>query len=46
MNKGLKQLTKTNSVQVRVAAGGKEMTAENKKPARKYVVAGEKKGKK
>lgn len=46
MNKGLKSLTKANSVHVRVAPGGKDMITENKKPARKYVVAGEKKGKK
>ena len=39
--KGLKKLTKPNSIPVRMAAGGKELVRDNSKQ-RKYRVAGEK----
>jgi hypothetical protein len=39
--KGLKQLTKTYSIPVRLAKGGKELVRDNSKE-RKYRVAGEK----
>lgn len=39
--KGLKQLTKANSIPMRMAKGGKELVRDNSKH-RKYKVAGEK----
>ena len=40
-SKGLKQLTRPNSIPVRLAKGGKEYERDNTKQ-RKYKVAGEK----
>jgi hypothetical protein len=41
-SKGLKQLTKPHSKQVRLAKGGKELVPDTSKPARKYRVGNEK----
>ena len=39
---GLKLFTKPNSVQVRLAKGGKKYIPDNSKPNRKYKIKGEK----
>jgi hypothetical protein len=40
--KGLKQLTKPHSKQVRMGKGGKELVPDTSKPNRKYKVGSEK----